>query len=212
MAQMAQAILLHLSYIQSVSDTKLLAESSIRYPLVEYAERRFRPAPVKIELEFSHPTFARRRCDLLMEETNSKNVFEFKYVREDTHNDFQEYFNDILRLHNLHALGFDTFFIVCGNSILFNMEFRNTRVGTLLLSTKKGRPSGIFSKCLSFSSNNPIKIIDTNKFKSNYSAFTSEYKFKKKGGSHPSNQLFETRLVFLKYDGSPQSIGVWEVL
>lgn len=76
------------------------------------------------------------------------------------------------------------------------MEFRNTRVGTLLLSTKKGRPSGIFSKCLSFSSNNPIKIIDTNKFKSNYSAFTSEYKFKKKGGSHPSNQLFETRLVF----------------
>lgn len=75
MAQMAQAILLHLSYIQSVSDTKLLAESSIRYPLLEYAERRFRPAPVKIELEFSHPTFARRRCDLLMEETKSKKLF-----------------------------------------------------------------------------------------------------------------------------------------
>lgn len=210
LSQMASAIYLNLSYLESVSNTKLLSESSIRYPLVEFAERRLRDS--KIQLEFSHPTYERRRCDLLISDLTSNNVFEFKYVRENTHTEFQEYFDDLIRLHNLHSLGYKAFFIVCGNSILFNKEFRNLSAVTKIIGTKRGRPSGVFAKCLSFSVKNTNKTIDTTKYKANYSSFVADYKFRTTGKVHPAKEVFDTRLVFLKYDGSPQSVGIWEVL
>lgn len=210
LAQMAQAVYLNLSYLESVSNTKLLAESSIKYPLVEFAERRMKAK--KIELEYPHPSYERRRCDLMIEDSYDKNVFEFKYIRDVTHNEFQDYFDDFLRLHNLHELGYKSYFVVCGNSLLFNKEFRNTKTVSKVLGTSKGRPSGVFSKCLSFSVKKKCKYIDTSKFDRNYNVFTSDYKLRAAGAVHPIRQSFETRLVFLKYGDAPQSIGIWEIL
>lgn len=40
LAKLSQAIKLRLSYYEAISYAKVLAESSIRYPVVEYLERR----------------------------------------------------------------------------------------------------------------------------------------------------------------------------
>lgn len=196
--------------MQSVSKTEILAESSIRYPLLEYVERR-RP-DLTAQLEYKHQTFLRKRCDLLLEDKNDKSVFEFKYVNDRTRNLFQDYFDDILRLHYMSIKGYKSYFIVCGNSFNFNTEFRSViPKASKILSKKKRSPKGIFSQCLSFNTKNTIKSIKTKgKLNKYYQDFQINYHFID-GSSHPSLLQFETRLVYLKYGLEPQSIGIWEI-
>lgn len=210
---MVQAIYLNLSYMQSVSKTDILAESSVRYPLLEYVERR---CPwLKAQLEYSHPVFEKKRCDLLLQDSYDGSVFEFKYVNCQTRYLFQDYFDDLLRLHYLsvNGNGNKSYLIVCGNSIIFNTEFRSINPkSTKTLSGKKRKPMGLFSRCLSFNVSNTLKKIDTNNrlLKKYYKDFISSYKFRD-GRIHPTTLQFETRLVWLNYGVEPQSIGIWEV-
>ena len=52
---MADIILHNLSYLNGVSRTSVISESAIKYPLIEYAERRLNVA--KVLLEYSHPIY-----------------------------------------------------------------------------------------------------------------------------------------------------------
>lgn len=213
-ATLSQVIKLRLSYYEAISYAKVLAESSIRYPVVEYLERRL--SYKNLVLEFSNPTFLRRRCDLYVERgtgvQKEKIVFEFKYVRDTTSGLFQDYFDDILRLHYLHNVGMQALFIVCGSTLDFNTQFRSTKKRTTLHSTKKSRPSGLFSRCLSFSTGAPTKIISTNKYKKYYGEFCKNYSFRLPHITHPAAINLQTRLITLINDFEQQSVGIWEVL
>lgn len=214
LAKMSQAIKLRLSYYEAISYAKVLAESSIRYPVAEYLERRL--SYKNLELEYSNPIFLRKRCDLYVERGAGANmekiVFEFKYVRDTTSGLFQDYFDDILRLHYLHNDGMQALFIVCGNTLNFNTQFRSTKKRTTLHSTKKRLPSGLFSQCLSFSSKNPIKTVSTSKYKKYYGEFCKTYSFRLPRASHPMAINIQTRLITLINDFDQQSVGIWEVL
>lgn len=209
-ALLSQAINLRLSYYETISFANILAESSIRYPVAEYLERRL--SYKNIVLEYANPTFKRRRCDLFVERNGQKTIFEFKYVRDTTASLFQDYFDDILRLHYLHADGIQTLFVVCGSPVNFNSQFRSVKKRTAVLVGKKGRASGPFSKVLSFSTVNSIKNIDTTKHQSNYNEFCKHYEFKNAAISHPGALNIRTRLIKLIHDWGQQSVGIWEVL
>ena len=157
LATLSQAVFLRLSYFQAISYANILAESSIRYPVAEYLERRL--FCDRMVLEFSNPIFKKRRCDLYVEKgAADKAIFEFKYVRDNTSYEFQDYFDDILRLHYLHLIGIQSLFVVCGDALNFNNQFRSIKKRSKLLGNKKSRPSGKFSQVLSFS----IKILMQN--------------------------------------------------
>lgn len=214
LAKMSQAIKLKLSYYEAISYAKVLAESSIRYPVVEYLERRL--SYKNLVLEYSNPIFQRKRCDLYVEKDVGFNiekiVFEFKYVRDTTASLFQDYFDDILRLHYLHNDGMQTLFIVCGSTLNFNSQFRSTKNRTIQLSNKRGRPFGLFSQCLSFSNRQPIKSFSTNKYQQYYIEFCDNYTFRQQQEKHPAAINIKTRLVKIINDFDQQSVGVWEVL
>lgn len=209
-ALLSQAINLRLSYYETISFANILAESSIRYPVAEYLERRL--SYKNIVLEYTNPTFKRRRCDLYVERKGQKAIFEFKYVRDTTASLFQDYFDDILRLHYLHADGIQAFFVVCGSPVNFNNQFRSIKKRTAVLVGKKGRVSGPFSKVLSFSTVNPYKTIDTKKHRSNYHDFCKHYEFRDTANFHPGAMTIQTRLIKLIHDWGQQSVGIWEVL
>lgn len=147
-----------------------------------------------------------------MERKGQKTIFEFKYVRDTTASLFQDYFDDILRLHYLHTDGIQALFVVCGGPVNFNSQFRSIKNRTAVLVGKKGRPSGPFSKVLSFSTVNPSKTIDTKKHQSNYNEFCKHYEFRNAANSHPSAMTIQTRLIKLIHDWGQQSVGIWEVL
>lgn len=209
-AQLSQAINLRLSYYETISFANILAESSIRYPTAEYLERRL--SYNNIILEYANPIFKRRRCDLYVERERKETIFEFKYVRDTSAAMFQDYFDDILRLHYLHADGIQALFVVCGGPVNFNSQFRSIKKRTAVLAGKKGSASGPFSKVLSFSTANPVKTIDTKKHQSNYNEFCKLYEFKDATKSHPGAMIIQTRLIKLIHELGQQSVGIWEVL
>jgi len=125
---------------------------------------------------------------------------------------FQDYFDDILRLHYLHNDGMKALFIVCGGTLNFNSQFRSTKNRTTQLSNKKGLPSGLFSQCLSFSVRRPTKSFSTNKYQQYYTEFCNNYNFKQPQLTHPTTINIQTRLVKIINDFDQQSVGIWEVL
>lgn len=216
-ADLATMIFLRLSYYQAISYANILAESSIRYPVAEYLERRL--SYKKVILEYPNPVFQRKRCDLYVEKKYNTGkleqiAFEFKYVWDNTSYLFQDYFDDILRLHYLHNEGMRAFFIVCGNPINFNNQFRSVKKQKVLTGSRNRRPSGIFSRVLSFSID-PLKIhktLNTDKYKDYYKEFINHYEFKDTTVSHPHNLTFQTKLIKLIHGDDPHSVGIWEVL
>ncbi len=210
LAKMSHAVNLRLSYFVTISYANILAESSIRYPVVEYLERRL--SYTKLKLEYDHPVFKRKKCDLYVEKNIDRIVFEFKYVRDNTSSLFQDYFDDILRLHYLHAKGIQSLFVVCGDPMNFNNQFRSIKGRTLRLGSRKERPSGVFSQVLSFSTRKPNKRFSTNKYFKNYNDFCLHYDFRNSIEIHPTNITIQTRLISLIHGDSQQSIGIWEVI
>lgn len=209
LANMSQVINLRLSYYEAICYAKILAESSIRYPVVEYLERRL--SYKNIILEYNNPVFKRRRCDLYVERGVEKTVFEFKYVRDTTSSLFQDYYDDLLRLHYLHKEGMQSLFVVCGSPLNFNNQFRSIKQRTKQLDNKKGRPSGVFSHVLSFSTVRPLKFFQANRYSKNYESFCKQYEFEESVMSHPKTLAIQTRLICLIHENGQQSIGIWEV-
>lgn len=114
--QLAQSIYHWLNYVDTVSKSQLLLESSVRYPLAEYIERQVQ---AKVSLEDPHPRFDGHFLDFVYKKNKSLRNIELKFLHEfsnDT-NERQRIFNDLIRLAVLKAKGF---FILCGNKFDFN--------------------------------------------------------------------------------------------
>lgn len=93
----ANTINLHLSYLYNVSSSINILESSIQYPLLEYMERRTHYSD--ISLEYKHPAFQKKRCDIFWKDENGHScVMEMKYHKNNSTN-IDYVLKDIIRLY-----------------------------------------------------------------------------------------------------------------
>ncbi len=113
---LARSIFHWLNYVETVSKSQLLLESSVRYPLAEYIERQVQ---AEVTLEEPHPRFDGHFLDFVYKKNKRLRNIELKFLHEysnDT-NERQRIFNDLIRLSVLKDKGY---FILCGNKVDFN--------------------------------------------------------------------------------------------
>ena len=147
-----------LNYFCNVSKSDILLESSIRFPLIEYLERKFN---AKVDLEVSHPKFKNKLIDfkyVLNDIENQSGYIELKFLRKDTAsaNARQRIFNDIIRLAALDE-NLVNYFILCGRRDYFNGRFRRivpaSRQDRILVSKRNDSektPLGLYSEWFPF--------------------------------------------------------------
>ena len=137
--QLGEAIYSWLSYTSCTSESNVLAESSVRYPLAEFIERRLQ-RPVTLELThpcLPQPKTGHKRCiDFVFSKIERKKIvytkkneigkervyIELKYVSENNKNlnEKQRVFNDLVRLALVSSKTNECYFILCGS----NDDFR----------------------------------------------------------------------------------------
>ncbi len=103
--KLARSIYYWLNYVETVSKSQLLLESSVRYPLAEYIERQVRAI---VSLEVPHPLFSGHNLDFVYKKDKNQRNIELKYLHEysnDT-NERQRIFNDLIRLAVLKDNGY----------------------------------------------------------------------------------------------------------
>ena len=124
--QLAAAIHHWLSYVSLCTNSNLLAESSVRYPFVEFLERKCKTA---VRLEEQHNDFPARHIDFCFENRNDFLAIELKYASKHTRGkaEKQRVFNDLVRLALMVNNKKSTrgFFIMCGETKTFIANFMN---------------------------------------------------------------------------------------
>lgn len=227
-----------LEYLGKVSqNSRLIAESALKYPFVEYLERH---GIKNIHIETGHPLFKRKQMDLYIGKISDNNIanilynpsiyVEFKYVRGDvdTRNEKQRYLDDLLRLscfkrYNKSA---SCYFIVYGETLLFKGQFQNSlcapsqKAMETSKEIKRTKQKGWFSKLLSFNRVHQEKseTLSKNKYKEYIASFHEDYIEHMRDGVSSidcSNLQLTTRLLLLSSSrslDSTYSVGVWEVL
>lgn len=224
-AKLGKTVSAWLDYQYSVVKTeRLVAESSIRFPLIEYLERNTNNR--NLCLEKPHELFKRRRVDFYWECKNGKgkryvkNFLELKYLRPDsgTAEGIQHIANDIFRLVWLPSKA-TKYFMLCGNFDTFDKTLRkypsdNISIENLFSTSKEKR--NLQSKIdymLSLDSNSVVSIKkenDVDGIKENYSQFKVQYSkdFKRKSLHFLP---FSTKLVYSAIGDSVSWVAIWEV-
>lgn len=122
--QLASAIHYWLSYVSLCSNSNLLAENSVRYPFVEFLERKCGTA---INLEKQHELFPERHIDFCFEYGKYALFVELKYASKYTRGkaEKQRVFNDLVRLALMVNVNSKNkgFFIMCGDTQTFTVNF-----------------------------------------------------------------------------------------
>jgi len=197
---MMQAIHYWLNYQCKVCKIDLLAESSIKFPLMEYIERYIGADTCHLERQYkeilSEDIFnTTKYLDIMWEKDGTEYLVELKYVSEHTYEDRerQRYFNDLVRLslalkYKNTNLDRRCFFLVCGDSSDFwaqmrgQYEFQDLKhAGNTFnkdIKTRKKIRKLEFSKWLLLDSRaikQPYKMINIDKEHERFSRFCDEY-------------------------------------
>lgn len=212
---MAKAVHYHLSYINSVSRTDVVAESCFRFPAIEYIERHPKFG-YSVILEHSHPVYKFRRIDLAWAKkgADSPSAFmEMKYVKKETaeKSEQQRYYNDLERLATILSTDNNAkcYFLASGLSLNWEDCFMNTykpdETNTDTEVTKAGKKKkndrkikSVYNDWFSFSAEKPGKVI---KIKDDiwHRAFIGDYK-RRNDVPEPSLRRFTTRLLWISGD------------
>lgn len=122
--QLARSIYYWLNYHSSVSSSNTLLESAVRFPLVEFIERR---CGETVSLECGHPDFDRLRIDFSYTISNIKRNIELKYLHDytDRNDEFKRFFDDLVRLALLEENV--NYFILCGSWDLYHTKILKER-------------------------------------------------------------------------------------
>ena len=117
--QLARSIYFWLNYHSSVSSSDTLLESAVRFPLVEFIERRY---GVPVQLECGHPDFDRLRIDFSYTISSVTRNVELKFLHDysDRNDEFKRFFDDLVRLALLN--GDINYFILCGSWDLYHKK------------------------------------------------------------------------------------------
>lgn len=114
-----------LQYLYNVSDHMSLAESHIKYPLVEFLERKKQCKEIALEVPMQQ--FYYRRHDATFSCEGQQVVMEFKYLRDDkiSEHEIQRIFDDILRLRYALDTGYSkALMLICGQAEKFIPSFK----------------------------------------------------------------------------------------
>lgn len=225
--EVARAVQYEMSYLNHVSKSDVLSESSFKYPAVEWLERK--GGKEKVFFEKAHLLFKYRKTDISWKDGNIQNVIEMKYVKADTADktEQQRYFNDLLRLAHIiiedsHA---NAYFLACGQTEYwkpcfqnFGMEAPTGVVPIISYDDEKKREkttvNGVYSQWFSFDNSDPTRVIDTNSFSEFYGQFVSDYKFKMSTKNHPDRMVIKTELLWISEVDSmqnPCATAVWRI-
>lgn len=206
----ARVVSLYQEYLSTVSSPFFkLYEETIKYPLMEYIERRAF-GPVLVETEVNHPVFKSKKIDLKLKVNTITYYFEFKYVRDTYASSIkQSFFNDLVRLHYLSIKrNCRSFFLVAGDLQAFNSALKKEKPNGLNMNPSNSNPSSIPSfKWLLFDEGvkGDCDVRDSSRLYKNFQKAYSEIE-ELSGGSI----CFQTLLK--SYTGkSSQPVAIWEV-
>lgn len=126
---LAEAVYHWVNYVKTCGNEKLIEEHSIRYPLSEYMERKYK---AEVSLEQTTILLKSKRYDFYYERPVSKGeitngYIEVKFLRNDTQYESEQnrFFADLVRL--AISQGKENYFILFGERRLFESCFK--RVG-----------------------------------------------------------------------------------
>ncbi len=211
-----QSVLFNNSYLHSVSQTVLLAESSLRFPIAECLERRIHAS--EIFLEYQHPLFKNRRIDIFWRHENEDNAFELKFVKSGfrSKESIQRVFNDIIRLVYCSKEGMNSYFLACGKTDDYNAEFKrinHVQTEQDIINRNFKSNNSIYGSLLSFDQDNPHKEVCLSGFSNYFNCFCEQYKCR--GGKKLENDLnCITSLVYHSNNPSqlfPYTVSIWEI-
>ena len=116
-----------LNYLQSVSKSKLLLESSVRFPLAECIERQFGK---EVSLECDYPKdglFEGHKLDFCFLSNDVTNNIELKFLNDNTDakNERIRYLSDLIRLASLSGEHTSNYFILAGSITDYEFHFHN---------------------------------------------------------------------------------------
>lgn len=226
--QLASAIHHWLSYVSLCTNSNLLAENSVKYPFVEYIERK---NGVTVVLEKTHPDFTSRHLDFWFKVNKCPLFVELKYTSKATRGkkEIQRVFDDLIRLSlalhdNPNAR---CFFIMCGETITFKNNFKSIIDGRKYKknirqdgdgSTVDDTPSGPYAKWFGFTQDEEV-VIDLLGDDDSYShtkAFVEDYYSKDQDCSVLGFSSIKTiRVAYLptgRQESRSQTVAIWEVL
>lgn len=223
----ARAVHYEISYLNHVSKSDVISESSFKYPAVEWLERKGNGEFVLFEK--AHPVFLSRKYDIRWGRESSPSYLEMKYVKKDTagKTEQQRYFNDLLRL--AHILLFNqkarAFFLACGEienwTPCFQYLGMKAPIGNVpVVPYREGGKAeakaveGVYSQWFSFDSSDSCRTIDSDQYKDFYTAFMEEYKFRNKSLNHLDRIEFKTSLEWISEINSlysPCVTAAWEI-
>lgn len=147
-----------MNYFCNVSKSDILLESSIRFPLTEYLERKFN---ADVTLEVPHPKFKNKFIDfkyVLKEAKDKSGYIELKFLKRGmgSKDVRQRIFDDIIRLAVLDE-NVTNYFIICGRRDFFNGRFRRIvrpfereRIPCSKRDGSKMKPFGVYSEWFPF--------------------------------------------------------------
>ena len=216
----ANTINLHLSYLYNVSSSINILESSIQYPLLEYMERRTHYSD--ISLEYKHPAFQKKRCDIFWKDENGHScVMEMKYHKNHSTN-IDYVLKDIIRLYFALDCGFSSFFLLCtqkkDTQPIINNPLDVERIKKATIenwssnNTKSIEP---YEKWLSLDTSK--KTLEVKFCKENdvaYKELVESYKFVDDNKEFPDEIELKTRLVCNSQNIiiPTHQVAVWEIL
>lgn len=231
---LARSIYYWLCYVKNSTDSNVLLESSVRFPLVEYLERREGITSVCLEKKikgYSHRAFdfyfekrdktTDKVTGKTKEITRARFYVEIKFVSIDTGDATirQRVFDDLSRLRYYAKKDTFCYFIMCGPTVMFRTSFQSVapkvergEFPQYKIGEEPTLYTSVYNDWFSFSISEPEKSIDITDIKHRkYSKhFDKDYK---KGKL--KSLSFISRLIQIFPNGndveSPQSVGIWQI-
>ncbi len=222
LAVIANTVSLNLSYLNSISSSINILESSLQYPLLECMERRLKYP--KISLEHKHPAFESKRCDLFWEdESGEKYLMEMKYDKNGKINK-DIVLTDIIRLYFAKEEGYNAFFLLCtmfsnlsSQSFLYPTSC-NTSTDVLNVTMKPQNKKGTVAHSqLKEWLSKGIKNIELRQSDCRaYENFAGSYKLIDKNKSLPETIQFKTKLIYQTLPNKiipiTHKVEIWEII
>lgn len=222
---LAEAVYHWINYVITCGNDRLIEEHSIRYPLSEFIERKYK---AEVSLEQTTTLLKSKRYDFYyqMPETRigegTNGYIEVKYLRDDTQysSEINRFFADLVRL--AISGGRVNYFILFGERVKFETCFKH--VGKLVESEEfvKARfsgkniedvPYGIYSKWFGFDVKTTIDF-NVDAFPENKEFFTNTHKDKENNTIPIDGLTIRTQLLAVmpkNEDKSSQVVYIWQV-
>lgn len=225
--QLSAAIHHWLSYVSLCTNSNLLAESSVRYPFVEFLERKCKTA---VNLEKQHDNFPERHIDFCFENGNYFLAIELKYASKHTRGkaEKQRVFNDLVRLALMVKNKENTrgFFIMCGDTKTFVANFMSIVDGEKMKIKLRqdgdnkdnvSVPQGDYYELFFGFARDEERIITLteNSYKDFYKSFIKDYYADKSNVDLGFSEIKTKRVSYLpapNQTSQSHTVAIWEVL